>query len=218
MQQDINDISTVIIDLLKDHGYEGLDALEQLNKTYQIIQDTSFKNWLINDIDKFITLKDLIWYNFEYNNTKLGIGDLKTLGSKFPIFINLFNESPICEVYLLPELLKEINVIIELWKKSSIYLPQIYDDLDPEVPIIIYKQGESPNKYSNDIRKRTLNILNEFGNNIVTTAKKYIRVEISGPLNDFEQSKIYFMILTDLYHNVQSAIQYHKHLRLVEKT
>lgn len=215
-----NDISEVIINLLADYGYTGIDALTQLTNIYEIIQDRSIKDWIINDETKFLTLKDSVWYTFEYllqNNNPTGKTTLKTLGSKFPIFAALFTESSICSRFLLNSLLVEVNEIMRLWNNNNIYLAnivsEIYNGNDSEA--IIYMIDESPIKYSKDTMDRTLNILDLSGNNIKLDAKQYVYVAVQGKLNDFEQSKIYYAILEDLRNTINIAIQYHKDMRLV---
>ena len=218
---DDNDIIEVIIQLLADHGYQGVDALKQLAAVYQVVQDRSLKNWQLKNIDKFLTLKDSVWYNFEYlvqTNQLLGKTDLKTLGSRFPIFTEIFINSSICSYILLPQLLKEVNSIISLWLKTkNVYLvnfiSEIYDGTNSKV--ILYKRGESPSKYSSDAVKRTVDIIGTSGENLQIAASKYVYVEVLGLLNDYEQSNIYYAILEDLKNVINKAMQYHQDLRLV---
>ena len=213
-----DDIQELIIKILEDHGYEGLDALELLNQIYHIIQDRSFRDWNIFNIDDFLTLKDIVWYNWEYleqNEMKLGLIDLKTMGSKFPNFMNLFSQNTMCEKYLLSDLSLELDTIISSWSSKSLYLIRIYTEFDINEPIILHKQGESPNKYCKDAIKRTSNILDVSGKNIIQEANDYAKAEMIGLLNDLEQSNIYYNLLIDLNNNVKQAIQYHKNLRVV---
>ena len=214
-----DDISEIIINLLADNGYTGLDALNQLNNIYQIIQSRSIKDWTINDETKFLTLKDSIWYTLEFLPTApapVGKTTLKTLGSKFPIFAALFMDSSICSRFILPSLLEEINKIMELWKTTSIYLANITTDYsDNNSEAIIYRSNESPAKYSKDVLDRTLDVLDTTGSNIKLDAKQYVYVVVQGQLNDYEQSKIYYSLLEDLRNTINIAIQYHKDLRLV---
>lgn len=214
-----NNLAETIIEILNNNGFQGIDALNQLSQIYQIIQNRSIKDWHLKDEEKFIILKDSIWYNFEYlpqSIQQVGKTNLKTLGSKFPLFTSLFIDSAICSKFVLNDLLKEIDIILNNWKNFK-YLVNLTSnhELEPDTEIIIYRQGESPNKYSSDTISHILDIVDSSGNNIKTEAKAYAYAEITGPINDAEQSNIYYFILKDLKDNINLAIQYHKELRLV---
>ena len=47
--------------------------------------------------------------------------------------------------------------------------------------------------------------------------KKYGYASLTGPVNQYEQSRIYLNVLLDFKQAVSSAIQFHKDLRIVEK-
>lgn len=213
-----DDITEIIINLLNDYGYAGIDALNQLSNIYQTIQDRSIKNWVIDDENKLLTLKDSIWYNFEYlpNNISHPVGkaSLNTLGSKFPIFATLFIDSAICSKLILPSLLSELECIKKIWH-NNIYLVNIASDIDVSKEAIIFYSNESPIKYSKDVLEHTTDILDASGNNIKIDAKQYIYVIIQGQLNSYEQSNIYFSVLESLYNTVKIALRDHKDLRLI---
>ena len=225
-----DDIEEIIIQMLEDHGYTGIELLNKLSSIYQTYQQQHIKNWQIEDINKFASLKDTIWFNFEHKihfddiEKAYGIHTLQYLGTRFPALTHLFDDSSLIEFLYLPLLLEEIDQVIELWKADSdIYLAEIYADEeidnicggDNPSEIIIFNKGEHPSKYCKDCINRMTSIVDSNGNNQILPKKNYVYCVLTGPLNQFEQTSIYFNLLVDLRNTIISAIQYHKSVQLV---
>ena len=249
-----DDIEEIIIKILEDHGYSGMDLLSKLAFIYKAYQQRRIKNWVIKDESVFIRLKDTIWYNFEHcqasnveegredflsienmvnhidkaksksvkriENNRVGLSTLVTFGTKFPYLVYLFDHSSIFPSVYLPALLQEIDMVISLWKKTdNLYLADLYMDeglsTSDITPIIIHFSGEHPRKYCPDCVERSTLITDSNGEHKKIPKKLYAYCALSGPINEFEQSTVYFNLLVDLRNAVSSAIQYHKDLRLV---
>ena len=225
-----DDIEEIIIQMLEDHGYTGIELLNKLSSIYQTYQQQHIKNWQIEDINKFASLKDTIWFNFEHKihfddiEKAYGIHTLQYLGTRFPALTHLFDDSSLIEFLYLPLLLEEIDQVIELWKADSdIYLAEIYvNDENIDIKggqkpseIIIHRKTESPVKYKSDCVNRPTSILDANGNKQILQKKEYVFCMLTGPINKYEQNSIYFNLLVDLRDTITSAIQYHKDVQLI---
>lgn len=204
------DINEMIINILEDHGYTGLDLLNQVVQIYNIYQDKHIKQFILTNFSYFTILKDTIWYNFEHSGNKLGIVTLKDFGTKFPNVTHLFDGVNIIPYIYLPELAKEIEKIIDLWNKSEIILANIYTDSDVKITagekapskVIIYNYNENPRKYL----KNSAFMIDE---------DQLIFCRLLGKINKETDGKVLYGILIDLQDSVNNAILYHKDLSLV---
>ena len=221
----------LIIQILEEKGYNGKDLLMKLQQIYEEYKIKKIKQWIIQKQELFLTLKDMIWFNFEHKvqysniNEAKGLKTLKFLGSKFPFMTHIFDSEKYVSNIYLEYILQEINEIIKLWNNDkSIYIANIYIDSEIEIEcgekassIIIYENDEKPVKYCKDCVDRITTILNISGEKQTIPKKKYVYCVIQGPIDEYEQKKIYFNLLIDLQNTIKEAIQYNKDLELVIK-
>lgn len=226
----MDNIKEIIIQLIEDHGYNGSDLLNLLTEIYNEYQAKHIKQFVINNYEYFVYLKDTIWMNFEHLPNFPSIKEakgLKTLcwfGSRFPNLVHLFDgEVNIVPNFYLSILLTEIEQVIKLWnEKPIIYMTNIYireeDSIDLHgginpTEIIIYEKGENPLKYS---KKIVSAVLKDKNGKSLTNDKQYGYAQILGTINKEEQhGKILFNILVDLKDAITNAIQWKKDLSLV---
>lgn len=211
---EIENINDIIIQILEDHGYKGIDLLNQLSNIYDIYQAKFMKLFKIQNYTYFTILKDTIWYNWENEDKKKGVSSLKYFGTKFPYITHLFDGVNIVPNVYLPNLNTEIEQVINLWKETDkIILANIHTDSTIEIKggndkpssIIIYNQQENPRKYFKDMQAI----------NILLDEEQYIYCKLLGQVNKDTDGKIIFNILIDLQNAVKEAILYHKDLSLI---
>lgn len=219
----------LIIKLLEKKRYSGKNLLDKLQQIYEGYKAQKIKTWEISKKELFLTLKDTIWFNFEHkiNYANLeqakGLRTLKYYGTKFPGMTHIFDTDNYISNKYLQYILKELDEIIELWKIDKlIYLANIYTDSNIEIKcgqnaskIIIYENDEKPVKYCTDCINQLTSILNVKGEKQIIPKKKYVYCVLQGPLDEYEQNKIYFHLLIDLQNNIKEAIRYNKDLELI---
>lgn len=216
---ELENVNNIIIQILEDHGYKGIDLLNQLSNIYDTYQAKFIKLFKIQNYTYFTILKDTIWYNWENEDKKKGVSSLKYFGTKFPYITHLFDGVNIVPNIYLHNLNTEIEQIINLWKETDkIILANIHTDSNVEIKggndkpslIIIYDQQENPRKYFKDMHAVNA-LLNE---------EQYIYCKLLGRINKETNGKIIFNILIDLQNAIKEAILYNKDLSLIidEKT
>lgn len=214
----------VVIQILEDHGYSGIDLLNKLENIYKEYQAKHIKQFEISNLDYFIYLKDLIWFNFEHKinfadiEQAKGSQTLRYFGSKFPNLTHLFDGVNVVPCLYLPTLLDEINKVIELWRQDdSIYLINVYIDENVDLhggenatEIIIYSDGENPQKYNSEALSFVAN------DSLNNERKRFAYGKILGKLNKNEQlGKIIYSLLINLKDTTNLALQNHKDLSLI---
>ena len=216
---ELENVNNIIIQILEDHGYKGIDLLNQLSNIYDIYQTKFIKLFKIQNYTYFTILKDTIWYNWENEDKKKGVSSLKYFGTKFPYITHLFDGVNIVPNIYLHNLNTEIEQIINLWKETDkIILANIHTDSNIEIKggndkpslIIIYDQQENPRKYFKDMQAV----------NALLDEEQYIYCKLLGRINKETNGKIIFNILIDLQNAIKEAILYNKDLSLIidEKT
>lgn len=216
---ELENVNNIIIQILEDHGYKGIDLLNQLSNIYDTYQAKFIKLFKIQNYTYFTILKDTIWYNWENEDKKKGVSSLKYFGTKFPYITHLFDGVNIVPNIYLHNLNTEIEQIINLWKETDkIILANIHTDSNIEIKggndkpslIIIYDQQENPRKYFKDMHAV----------NALLDEEQYIYCKLLGRINKETNGKIIFNILIDLQNAVKEAILYNKDLSLIidEKT
>ena len=210
-------VNDIIINVLEDHGYKGIDLLNQLVQIYNIYQAKHIKQFIIKNYNYFVILKDSIWFNFEHKGEKIGLSSLRDFGTIFPNLTHLFDGINIVPNIYLSALLKEIQQVLQLWNDKDIILANIYTDNDIEVKggidnstkIIIYNHNENPYKYLKNLDKKIDNYP------IFIAEEQYVFCKLLGKINKDDEGKILYNMLIDLQDSVNSAIQYHKDLNLI---
>lgn len=216
---ELENVNNIIIQILEDHGYKGIDLLNQLSNIYDTYQAKFIKLFKIQNYTYFTILKDTIWYNWENEDKKKGVSSLKYFGTKFPYITHLFDGVNIVPNIYLHNLNTEIEQIINLWKETDkIILANIHTDSNVEIKggndkpslIIIYDQQENPRKYFKDMHAV----------NALLDEEQYIYCKLLGRINKETNGKIIFNILIDLQNAIKEAILYNKDLSLIidEKT
>lgn len=226
----IDIVDEIIINILEDHGYSGIDLLNKLQSLYDTYYAQHIKTFTINNYDYFLYLKDSIWFNFEHkiNFTNImeakGLQTLEYFGSKFPYLTHLFDGINLIPYIYLPSLLKEIEQVITLWQvDTDMFITNIYvdDGIDlhggtSPTEIIVFERGENPQKYkSGSISYSKSTIVDANGMPLKQKSKKYAYALISKINNTESNGKILFNLLIDLKDAVNYAINYHKDLSLV---
>ena len=129
--------------------FEREDVLYELRNIYKYIENNYFRYY---EFEYYILykLKDLLWFNIELQNNKLGLSNLKDLGNKFKIFQQI-NDNLILNSKDLSQLNNELLFIKNNWD-SNWKLVELYSEdnnkWNKNNNIIVYDKLENPRKYN----------------------------------------------------------------------
>lgn len=153
----MSNISDEVLKVLLDNGISYIDISNELYKIQNEIESKLWEKITISSI-VFYTLKDTIFYNFEYLNYSdmlTGKTNLNSYGKNYPIFMLQFNNQTYIENKFIKELINELDDVKSKWNKN-IYAANLYSknefdwkigNENPSRLIIYDKSSESPTKY-----------------------------------------------------------------------
>jgi hypothetical protein len=188
------------------------DILQELGKLYNYIENKYFKYFEF-DYSTIYLLKDTLWFNIEHTGDRIGLTNLKDVGSKFKI-INQFENNLILNKEDIEKLKEEINYLIDNWNNDWI-MAEIYSDNDTNVwnkhsNVIIHNENESPRKYN--YFKRT-SIINDENKHLFMN-KDVVLCKLNGKIGDNFINNILYDNILKLKELCKTCLEENKYLIL----